>query len=54
MPERILYRCLNCGERFEASRLSPREVDELEEEGKPTKPISCPKCNRRDLREGWE
>lgn len=54
MPVKIRYRCLNCGERFEAEVLTEEEKLEHRRLNRPTGQVQCPKCNRLDIRRGWE
>ncbi len=54
MTETRSYRCINCGHRFNAQILTKEEKFKNEIENKPMSPLPCPKCNRIDLREGWE
>jgi len=54
MPERIYFRCNNCGHRFEAEALTKEEEQKAKEERQPTSAIHCPNCNRTDIRRGWE
>lgn len=54
MPIKMKYRCNNCGERFEIDILTEDEKREFERQRLNYTPISCPKCHRRDYREGWE
>lgn len=50
----IRYRCKNCGKRFETHILEPHEKEDYRRKGIPTGPVHCPRCNRTDLRKGWE
>jgi rubredoxin len=50
MPVDVRYHCNNCGYEFQASELTPDELREAQRRNEPLSPISCPKCNRRDLR----
>lgn len=54
MPTKVPYRCLNCGERFEAEILSEEEKREYQRVSRPMGQVHCPKCNRLDVRKGWE
>lgn len=53
MPVLKKYRCRNCGEQFEIDVLNVEERREAERRHTPLVAIACPKCNRRDVREGW-
>ncbi len=48
------YRCLSCGEKFEAEVLESQEKEEYIRQGRPTGQVHCPKCNRTDVRPGRE
>lgn len=52
MPILAQLRCNNCGHRFEEEILSRDEKQE--KENQPSYPIQCPKCNRTDVRTGWD
>jgi DNA-directed RNA polymerase subunit RPC12/RpoP len=56
MPENKRYRCLSCGERFELEVLTHQDFEDARKRGEYINhsPIECPKCKRRDFREGWE
>ena len=54
MSERRRYRCTNCGEKFETEVLTPDEVKRAREQRRPTSAVHCPRCNRTDIRGGWE
>jgi DNA-directed RNA polymerase subunit RPC12/RpoP len=54
MPIRTRYRCLTCGERFEADVLTKEEARERDRDNRPRYPIACPKCRRADVRPGWD
>jgi DNA-directed RNA polymerase subunit RPC12/RpoP len=53
MSYRIRYRCLNCGEHFEATILTDEEVREAQERRERLCAVHCPKCNRTDVEKGW-
>lgn len=53
MSEKKRYRCQNCGERFEIEVLNENEKREAQKKNVPVYPIACPKCHRREVREGW-
>lgn len=54
MPERIRFRCNNCGYRFETQVLDEDERREARRENRPTNVVHCPQCQRTDIRRGWE
>ena len=54
MPESVRFRCNNCGHRFEVEVLSQAEQQEAHKANRPTQTVQCPKCNRTDVRRGWE
>lgn len=49
MPERVYFRCNNCGHRFETEVLEENERREARRENRPTNAVHCPKCNRTDI-----
>lgn len=53
MSYRLRYRCLNCGERFEATVLTAEEVREAQRRGERLGAVHCPRCNRTDIEKGW-
>jgi DNA-directed RNA polymerase subunit RPC12/RpoP len=54
MSNSIKYRCLNCGDRFEAETLSQEERRDFDRKNRLYGPVRCPKCSRSDVRCGWE
>lgn len=56
MPENRRYRCNNCGERFKLEVLTQQEIEDARKRGEHIGglPVSCPKCNRQDYRDGWD
>lgn len=54
MSERRRFRCNSCGERFETEVLTPEEQRRAQIERRPTSSIHCPRCNRTDIRDGYE
>jgi len=54
MPDKVRFRCNNCGERFEAEVLDEYEKRRARDEGKPTSSVRCPKCINGEIRRGWD
>lgn len=54
MVDVVRFRCINCGERFEEKVLDNAEQEDARRNSEPTYEIQCPKCNRTDVRRGWE
>lgn len=54
MPERIRFRCKNCGYRFETEVLDDDERREARRNNCSTNAVHCPECRRTDIRRGWE
>lgn len=54
MTQRRRYRCHNCGNRFEIEVLTEEEKREARRKNVPVYRIVCPKCNRSEVREGWD
>lgn len=54
MTERRRFRCNNCGERFEAEVLTREESRRAHDERRRTGSLHCPRCNRTDVRDGYE
>jgi hypothetical protein len=54
MPENVNFRCNNCGHRFVEEVLDRQEREEARREDRPVNPVRCPKCNRTDVRRGWD
>lgn len=54
MADMVRFRCNNCGHKFEDEVLDQYEAREARRNNQRTSPIHCPKCNRTDLRRGWE
>lgn len=54
MTKRVPYRCKNCGHRFEETVLEEHEARQRRRDNQPVYKIQCPKCNRTDVRKGWE
>ena len=54
MPMPMRYRCLNCGERFETSILTADEVRDAKRMDQPLGQVHCPRCNRLEIRKGWD
>lgn len=54
MSEIKKFRCNNCGHRFEEEVLNSKERHEAILEDVVFTKIHCPKCNRLDIRSGWE
>jgi DNA-directed RNA polymerase subunit RPC12/RpoP len=54
MADKVRFRCLNCGNRFEVEVLTEDEKREARRRNQPTREVRCPHCNRADIRRGWE
>ncbi|WP_339754906.1 hypothetical protein [uncultured Marinobacter sp.] len=54
MPERVRFRCNNCGHRFETEVLNEDERREARRQNRSTSSLHCPKCHRIDYRRGWD
>jgi len=54
MPINRRYRCTNCGHRFNCEVLTKEEAEQYKREDRPVGRIHCPKCNRTEVRDGWE
>ena len=54
MTNRVRFRCLNCGARFEALVMDEGEKREARRRNQPTGPVQCPECKRTAIRNGWD
>jgi DNA-directed RNA polymerase subunit RPC12/RpoP len=54
MTERVRLRCLNCGERFDTEVLTESEKRQRDRDRRHHSPVRCPKCQRTDIRRGWD
>ena len=49
MTERVVYRCKQCGHRFETQVLSERENREAQKESRPVFAVLCPRCESQNI-----
>lgn len=51
MTQLAVYRCNQCGHRFETPILSERERREAEKDKRPVFAVQCPRCSSRNLQQ---